>query len=369
MISFESDYINGVHPEILKRIIETNNDVEPGYGFDSHTKTAIAMIKEVCCAPDAEVFLATGGTQTNQLVISAVLKSYEGVVAAETGHVGVHEAGAIEYSGHKVLTLPQHEGKIDAGELKSYLETFYADGNHEHMVYPGMVYISHPTEYGSLYSKSELEAISRVCREYKIPLYLDGARLIYGITSSFTNLTLADIAKITDIFYIGGTKAGTLCGEAIVFTKKSMPEHFLTIAKQHGALLAKGRLPGVQFEALFTSGLYLKIGIHANEMKDKLLKILKSFNMSFFYESPTNQQFVIVENSFLRELEKEICVSFWEKYDENHTVVRFATSWSTTEDDLDQLEKILELKCRNFEMSKHRNIDSKYRDVEISKHR
>lgn len=341
MISFESDYINGVHPEILKRIIETNSEVEPGYGFDSHTKNAVAMIRNACGCQDAEIFLATGGTQTNQLVISAVLKSYEGVVAAETGHVGVHEAGAIEYSGHKVLTLPQHEGKIDARELKSYLETFHADGNREHMVYPGMVYISHPTEYGSLYSESELKAISRVCRKYRIPLYLDGARLVYAITSSRTDLTLAGIAKLTDIFYIGGTKAGTLCGEAIVFTKKNMPEHFLTIAKQHGALLAKGRLLGVQFEALFTSDLYLKIGLHANLMKDKLLKILKSFNMKFFYESPTNQQFVIFENSLLKELEKEVCVSFWEKYDDTHTVVRFATSWSTTDEDLARLEEIL----------------------------
>jgi len=341
MISFESDYISGAHPEILKRLIETNSDVEPGYGFDSHTKNAAALIREACRCSSAEVFLTTGGTQTNQLVISAVLKSYEGVVAAETGHVGVHEAGAIEYSGHKVLTLPQHEGKIDAKELKSYLETFHADGNHEHMVYPGMVYISHPTEYGSLYSKRELRAISRICRKYRIPLYLDGARLIYGITSSRTNLTLADIADLTDIFYIGGTKAGTLCGEAVVFTKKNMPAHFMTIAKQHGALLAKGRLLGVQFEALFTSDLYLKIGLHADQMKDKLLKVLKSFNIKFFYESPTNQQFVVVENLFLKELEKEVCVSFWEKYDDSHTVVRFATSWSTTDDDIACLEEIL----------------------------
>lgn len=341
MISFESDYTTGAHPAILKRLIETNMEPAPGYGSDEYTLQAIAKIKEAFCCPQAQVYLAVGGTQTNQLVISTVLKSYEGVVAADTGHVSAHEAGAIEYSGHKVLTVPGHMGKMEAGELKAFLESFYADGNHEHMVYPGMVYISFSTEYGSLYSKKELEELHQICSDYKIPLYIDGARLSYGLTSSQSDVTMADIARLADVFYIGGTKVGALCGEAIVFTKGNMPEHFLTMAKQRGALLAKGRLLGIQFDTLFTDNLYLENGLHANRQKDKLVEILKKAGIPFYYESPTNQQFVILKNERLKELEKKVAVSFWETYDEKHTVVRFATSWSTTDEDLEKLEELL----------------------------
>ncbi len=341
MISFESDYTTGAHPAILKRLMETNMEPAPGYGSDAYTQRAIAGIREACQCPQAQVYLAVGGTQTNQLVISTMLKSYEGVVAAETGHVSAHEAGAIEYSGHKVLTVPGHMGKMEAGELKALLEGFYADGNHEHMVYPGMVYISFSTEYGSLYSKSELEELHGICADYRIPLYIDGARLSYGLTSSQADVTMADIARLSDVFYIGGTKVGALCGEAIVFTKENMPEHFLTMAKQRGALLAKGRLLGIQFDTLFTDDLYLENGRHANRQKDKLVDILKRAGLTFYYESPTNQQFVILENERLKEIEKEVAVSFWETYDEDHTVVRFATSWSTADEDLEILEQIL----------------------------
>ena len=341
MLSFESDYTTGAHPEILKRLLETNMEAVSGYGTDPYTKAAIEKIKEACEIEDAEVYFAVGGTQTNQLVISTMLADYEGVVAADTGHVSSHEAGAIEYSGHKVLTIPGHTGKIDCQELSDFLVSFYADGNHEHMVFPGMVYISQPTEYGSIYSKQELSDISKICDEYEIPLYIDGARLSYGVMSNESDVTLADIAKYADVFYIGGTKVGALCGEAIVFTKSNMPKSFITRAKQRGALLAKGKLLGLQFDTLFTNDLYWELGKNAIQKKDRLVKILKENGIQFFYESPTNQQFVILENSYMEKLKKEVAFSFWEKYDETHTVVRFATSWSTTEDDLNQLEKVL----------------------------
>ncbi len=341
MISFENDYNTGAHPEILSRLAETNLLPQSGYGSDDFTTSAIDKIKSAIDCPEAQIYLAVGGTQTNQLVISTMLRDYEGVVSATTGHVNSHEAGAIEYCGHKVLTLPSHMGKIDAGELREYLCGFFADENHEHMVFPGMVYISHPTEYGSIYKKSELADISDVCHEYKIPLYIDGARLAYGIAGTGADLTLPDIARLADMFYIGGTKVGALCGEAVVFTKNNMPPHFVTLAKQRGALLAKGRLLGVQFDALFTDELYLRCGRHAILQKDKLVGILKNAGLRFFYESPTNQQFVIFDNGRLEKLKMKVAVSFWEKYDEENTVVRFATSWSTTDEDLSELERIL----------------------------
>lgn len=341
MLSFASDYTTGAHPEIFKRLMETNLEPTTGYGTDIYTESAIEKIKKACNCPKAKVYFAVGGTQANQLVISTMLKDYEGVVCATTGHVGAHEAGAIEYSGHKVLTIPTHMGKIDAGELNDFIDAFYADGNHEHMVFPGMVYISHPTEYGSIYSREELEAISKVCHDAGIPLYIDGARLAYALTAESNDATLEDIARLSDVFYIGGTKVGALCGEAIVFTKNNMPKHFVTLAKQRGALIAKGRLTGIQFDTLFTNDLYYEIGRHVNKCRDRLVEILKKHNFKFFYESPTNQQFVVVENKLLTRLEKEVTVSFWEKYDDTHTVIRFATGWSTSDADLDKLDEIL----------------------------
>ena len=341
MVSFQSDYIAGAHPEVLAKLTETNLEPLPGYGTDRYCESAKEKIRAAVGIPDAEVFFLAGGTQTNAVVISALLADYEGVIAAKTGHVSAHEAGAIEYTGHEVLELPQKEGKIQAETLRGYLEAYYADENHEHMTFPGMVYVSHPTEYGTLYAKAELEAIAGICREYGLRLYLDGARLAYGLMSSETDLTLADIAGLCDVFYIGGTKAGALCGEAVVFTKHNMPKHFLTSVKKRGALLAKGRLLGVQFDALFTDDLYFRIGRHAIDMAEKVKEIVRDNGLPFFIQSPTNQQFVILENSRMERLGKKVAFDFWEKADEAHTVVRFATSWSTTESDLLALEAAL----------------------------
>ena len=287
------------------------------------------------------MYLLTGGTQTNAVVIDALLESYEGVVSPETGHINVHESGAIEFTGHKVLTLPQHEGKINSAELREYIETFYNDQNHKHMVYPGMVYISHPTEYGTLYTKEDLMKISEVCRDYKIPLFVDGARLGYGLMSKNTDVTLELLCELCDVFYIGGTKIGALSGEAIVFTHNNAPKNFVTFIKQHGALLAKGRLLGVQFDTLFTDDLYFRISRHAIEMSEILKSELQEKGYRFYFESPTNQQFVIVENSKMEELSKRVVFSFWEKYDENHTVIRFATSWATKREDVEKLIGLL----------------------------
>ena len=341
MLSFESDYIEGAHPKILETLAKTNMECLSGYGADAYTKSAKEKIADACALPDAQIAFLTGGTQTNQIVIDTMLHQYEGVVAAQSGHVSVHEAGAIEFTGRKVLTLPAHDGKIDASELDSYISDFYNDGNHEHMVFPGMVYISHPTEYGTLYSKKELTEISKVCRKHKIPLFLDGARLGYGLMSKQADLTLADIAELCDVFYIGGTKVGALCGEAVVFTKKNMPLHFEHLVKKHGALLAKGRLLAIQFDTLFTDNLYFEISRNAIDRAEELKNLFLKKGYKFFIDSPTNQQFVILENNKLKELQKNVKFSFWEKYDDTHTVVRFATSWATTSEKITELEKLL----------------------------
>ena len=320
--------------------METNLEPQSGYGSDSYTESAKEKIRKVCECPQADVWFLTGGTQTNQNVIDAMLQPYEGVVAASTGHVSVHEAGAIEFTGHKVLTIPQHEGKIYAEELESYLRGFWEDTDHEHMVFPGMVYISHPSEYGTLYTRNELERISAVCKEFAMPLFLDGARLGYGLTAD-TDVTLQDIAKLTDVFYIGGTKCGALCGEAVVFTHGNMPRQFVTMVKRRGAMIAKGRLNALQFDALFTDGLYEKICAPAVKLAIKLRDGLKAKGYRFALESPTNQQFIIVENSRLPELQSKVVYSFIEKYDAEHTVIRLATSWATTEEQVDELLSIL----------------------------
>ena len=341
MLSFESDYIEGAHPKIIERFTETNFEKLSGYGNDMYCMRAKEKIRAVCECPQAEISFLVGGTQTNKIVIDTMLASYEGVIAAETGHINTHEAGAIEAAGHKVLSLPQHWGEIEAKELKEFLEAFYKDENHEHMVFPGMVYISHPTEYGTLYSKKELEDISAICREYEIPLYLDGARLGYGITSGDTDLSLPDIARLCDVFYIGGTKVGALCGEALVFTHKNMPGHFLTRIKQHGALLAKGRVLGLQFDTLFTDDLYFEISRHANEMAESLKTVFQEKGYRFFLETPTNQQFIILENEKYEKLKEKVAFGFWEKYDETHVVIRAATSWATRVEDIEELKEIL----------------------------
>lgn len=341
MVSFESDYTTGAHPEILKRLAETNLESLSGYGSDRYCESAKEKIRKAIGIGDAQVEFLVGGTQTNAVVISTMLADYEGVIAAKTGHISAHEAGAIEYTGHEVLELPQRNGRINPDDLKNYLSVFYADENHEHMTFPGMVYLSYPTEYGTLYSKKELQAISDLCRQYKIPLFLDGARLGYGLMSREADLTISDIAELCDVFYIGGTKVGALCGEAVVFTRSNRPQHFLTSVKKRGALLAKGRLLGIQFDTLFTDDLYFRISRHAIGMAERMKGMFVSHGLEFYLDSPTNQQFVILENGRLRRLQEKVAVSFWEKYDENRTVVRFAASWSTTQEDLDILEMAL----------------------------
>lgn len=341
MLNFERDYSEGMHEKILEKLIKTNMEKTAGYGDDEYCASAKKKIKEACRCPDADVFFLVGGTQTNQVVIDSLLEKYEGVIAAKTGHISVHEAGAIEFTGHKVLELPQYNGKIKACELEKYLKTFYSDGNYEHMVFPGMVYISHPTEYGTLYSKAELSEISHICREYKIPLYMDGARLGYGLAADGTDITMPDIADLCDVFYIGGTKVGAICGEAVVFTHGTTPKHFVTTVKQHGALLAKGRLLGIQFDTLFENGLYLEISRNAIEKAKMMKDGFAKKGYGFFIDSPTNQIFIILENEKMKELSKNVSFSFWEKYDETHTVVRFASSWATSKEDVEKLIEII----------------------------
>lgn len=341
MVSFENDYTTGAHPQVLKRLLETNLEAVSGYGSDAYCSSAREKIRKACACPEADVYFLVGGTQTNAVVISTMLKNYEGVITAATGHINVHEAGAIEYTGHKVLEIPHHNGKINPEELRDYLQVFYGDETHEHMVFPGMVYLSHPTEYGTLYTKSELESISAICKAYHIQLYIDGARLGYGLASFDTDVTLEAIAEICDVFYIGGTKVGALCGEAVVFTKKNTPPHFITMVKQHGALLAKGRLLGIQFDALFTENLYWKIGRHAIEMAEQLKGALKEKGYFMPWDSPTNQQFIVLENERMEKLKSQVKFSFVGKYDETHTIARFVTSWSTTQEDIEHLKKIL----------------------------
>ena len=343
MVSFSSDYTQGAHENIIKRLTETNMEFLAGYGEDPYCASAKEKIKAACEAPEADVYFLVGGTQANQMVISSLLRSYEGVISVVSGHVNTHEAGAIEHAGHKVLALEGVDGKLMPETVRKYITDFYADANHEAAVFPGMVYISHPTEYGTLYTKSELEALSAVCREFGIPLFLDGARLGYGLMSRGTDVTLPDIARLCDVFYIGGTKVGALCGEALVFTSKNMPAHFSAVVKQKGALLAKGRLLGVQFDTLFTDGLYFEISRNAIEKSDKIRKLFRDRGYKFLIETVTNQIFIVLENSTMQELAKYVTFGFWENVDKDHTAVRFASSWATTDADIAELEAALEL--------------------------
>ena len=340
MILFRCDYAEGAHPEILRRLTETNFEQLDGYGCDRYTESARKKILEACACPDGEVHFLVGGTQTNATVIAAMLHDYEGAVAVQTGHIGVHEAGAVEYTGHKVLTLPQHQGKMAAADLEAFLAAADADVNKDHMVWPGLVYISLSTEYGTIYSKAELAGIQAAAHKYGLPLFIDGARLGYALASPAIDYTLADLKDLCDVFYIGGTKVGALCGEAVVFPKQA-PKHFFTTIKQHGALLAKGRLLGVQFDTLFTDNLYGRIAQNAIDRAQEMIAVLKEKGIPFFLESPTNQQFVILENGYMEQLGKEVGFDVWQPYDATHTVVRFATSWATTKEQIGQLKKLL----------------------------
>ncbi|GIO10050.1 amino acid lyase [Brevibacillus reuszeri] len=337
MIRFENDYAEGAHERILKRLLETNEEQTPGYGMDKYCENAKAYIRKACDMENADVHLLVGGTQTNTTVIASILRPHQGAVAASTGHIAVHETGAIEATGHKVLTLPSDDGKIRAEQVKEVYDAHWNDVTHEHMVQPGLVYISHPTENGTTYSRAELEALSKVCREHGLPLFLDGARLGYGLVSKDSDLSLADIARLCDVFYIGGTKVGALCGEAVVITNDALKKDFRYFIKQRGGLLAKGRLLGIQFEALFEDGLYYEIASHAVEMAMMIREAFIEKGYSFRYDSVTNQQFPILHHDVLSELGKKYSFSLWEKFDDNHSVVRFCTSWATKKENVEML--------------------------------
>ena len=341
MLSFESDYIIGAHERVLEALCKTNGEIMSGYGNDPHTKNAEELIKNACGTPDSEVYFLTGGTQANKVIISTMLRSFEGVISAKTGHIALHEVGAIEFTGHKVIELDGIDGKLPAKNLISYLETFYGDENNAMMVRPGMVYISHPTEYGTLYSKNELLGLRSICDKYGMKLFLDGARLGYGLMSRETDVSLNDIATLCDVFYIGGTKVGALCGEAVVFARGQTPPCFRSQTKPHGAMLAKGRLTGVQFEALFEDGLYFEISKNAIDRAEELKELFASRGYEFFLDSPTNQQFIILTNEQMEAISQKCRFGFWERIDENRCVVRFATSFATTKEDIEALAEII----------------------------
>ena len=337
---FENDYNCGCAPQILKRLEKENMHSRSGYGTDEITAAAAAKILARTGTPGGDVYFAEGGTQTNAIVISAYLKSYEGVVSAETGHVTCHEAGAIEATGHKVLPVPGEVDKLTAGALREYLKAFYAGSSCDHMVQPGMVYISHPTEYGSLYTLQELQDLRAVCDTYRLVLFVDGARLGYALAAPENEITLQDLGRLADVFYIGGTKLGALFGEAIVFPK-GMPAFFPTHAKQHGAMLAKGFVTAEQFDELFTDDLYVKLGGHGIELAHRLKKGLTAKGCRFHLDSPTNQQFIVLPDNEVQSLHEKIAFEDWEKADAGHTVIRFVVSWSTREEDVDALIALL----------------------------
>ena len=340
-LPFSCDYMKGAHPNIMKRLNDTNLFATEGYGTDPICDEAKERIREACACPDAQVEFLMGGTQTNAVMIDAFLRPYEGVVSVDTGHINIHEAGAIEATGHKVLARPHKEGKIYADDLYQYLTDFYNDANHEHAVFPGMVYISHPTEFGTLYSKKELEDLRKVCDEFDIPLYLDGARLAYALACPENDVTLPDLAKLCDAFYIGGTKCGALLGEAVVVPNPEKIPHLFTIIKQHGGSLAKGRLLGVMFSELFSNNLYDSIGETAIRTANKIRRALEENGYKYYFETPSNQIFIVLDNERLAKLGEKVWYEFWDKYDENSTIFRLATSWSTEDEEVDALIEVL----------------------------
>ena len=337
MIRFNCDYLEGAHPKILEKLQETNFVQTLGYGEDEYCERARAMIREKCGAEDAYVQFLVGGTQTNTTVIASILRPYQGVLCANTGHINAHETGAIESTGHKVLALPSEDGKITAAQVQEAYDAHWADGSHEHIVQPGMVYISHPTENGTLYTKEELKALYETCQKLELPLFLDGARLGYGLMSKGTDLTWQDIAAFTDVFYIGGTKVGALFGEAVVITNASLTKDFRYMIKQRGGMLAKGRLLGIQFETLLSDGLYEEIAGKAVEQAMRLKEAFLDKGYPLLYDSYTNQQFPILPNSHLKRLEEKYSFELWTAMDEEYSAVRFCTSWATRDEDIDAL--------------------------------
>ncbi len=341
MIRFDSDYMEGAHPEVLQALIDTNLCQTVGYGADPYTERACELIRRECDAPQARVQLLVGGTQTNATVIDGLLARHQGVLAAECGHINVHEAGAIEASGHKVLALSHKHGKVAAEDVERYITEFYADETYPHMVAPGMLYISHPTEYGTIYSLAELEALSQVCHSHDIPLYIDGARMGYGLAAEGADVTLRDVARLADVFYIGGTKVGALMGEAVVVTNPKLLSNLFPLVKLHGALLAKGRLLGVQFEALLRDGLYYRLGAHAVELALRIREAFRAKGYEVVVDSPTNQQFFRLPNEVFDRLSQRVSMELWGPRGESHSTVRVVTSWATTPEAVDELIGLL----------------------------
>lgn len=341
MLYFMNDYMEGAHPLILEALQKTNMQKTVGYGLDEYTQRAQKKIRMACNCPNAAIHFLCGGTQTNAIVIKTLLRSYEGVIAPDSGHISTHEAGAIECGGHKILTVPNKKGKISAEQVEAVMADYHNDENNAHTVKPGMVYISYPTEYGTLYTKKELESLSKVCKKHDLYFYMDGARLGYGLGVKDHGVSLETIANVCDVFYIGGTKVGAMFGEAVVIPQKNLIPQFMTIIKQNGALLAKGRLLGIQFDVLFTNELYHKIGAHGIEMATKLKNGLVEKGYRFYQESETNQVFPILDNDEMKKIGDHVAFSFWEKYDENHTVIRLATSWATRPEEIDALLNII----------------------------
>ena len=341
MIKFESDYLEGCHPRILERLTQTNFQQTPGYGEDDFCARAADTVKRICGAPEADVHFLVGGTQTNATVISSVLKPYQGVLCAQSGHINVHETGAIEHSAHKVLPLPSTDGKISAQQIESAIEEHYSDPSAEHTVQPGMVYISFSTELGTIYSKSELQAIKRACRKHGIPLFIDGARLGYGLTSEACDLTIRDIASLADVFYIGGTKQGALFGEAVVILNDALKKDFRYNIKQNGGMLAKGRLLGIQFEELLKDGLYFDLARKADRQAARLTAAFRERGYNFLIESPTNQIFPILPFDVQEKLSKRFGFEQWQKIDGNTSAVRFCTSWATPDSSVEALIEAL----------------------------
>ena len=341
MISFECDYNNGAHPKVLENLVRYNDAKPTPYGFDEFSERAKARIRKACGLPDAEVFFLTGGTQTNATAIDSMLYQYEGVICADSGHINVHEAGAVEFTEHKIITLPNNNGKLEPKVLDKYLDDFMHDGNNAHAVYPGLVYITFPTELGTLYTVREMDDIYKVCQHYEIPLYVDGARLGYGLMADGNDITLPWLARHCDVFYIGGTKIGALCGEAVVFTNRRAHKHFFSIQKQHGAVIAKGALIGLQFDALFTDDLYFELSRHAIDMAMRMKEIFRKKGYEFYIDSPTNQQFVIIDNKEVDRLSQHMEFTHWGQADKYHTICRFVTSWATTEEELHLLEQYI----------------------------
>lgn len=340
--SFESDYNNGCLPEILRRLSETNDEKASGYGFDPYTERAKDRIRKAYDMTEAEVHFLVGGTQTNATAIDSLLQGCEGVLSVDTGHINVHESGAVEAFGHKVLVLPGIAGgKMAVSQIDDYMRKFLADETYPHMVQPGMVYITLPTELGALYSRKELADIYTVCQQYGLRLYVDGARLGYGLMAEGNDIDLPFLAHHCDAFYIGGTKVGALLGEALVYTNTRAPKYIFTIIKRHGALLAKGRVLGLQFDTLFTDGLYFRVSRHAIDMAQALRKVFAKHGLSLGIDSPTNQQFVILSKEQKQRLAEEIAFEIWEPLPNDHLLCRFVTCWATTEADIAALDEAL----------------------------